>query len=480
MPGGHNGAMRSWRWATVRGRIMVMLLVTTTLVLATVGALSFIVQRNVIDERIDATLTRSVAEFRQYISGHTIKADGTEATAAELLYAGMMQEIMAENEGMLGFVDGRLAYSSSGGLPLGEIPEFVAYAADTAKTGTARITSVTIDGVSYRFAVVPVTVTGQGGATLIVAYDRTAEHAPLQSWLRTYLIVSAGALVVLALAGWGVTNQVLRPLRQLRNTAESISETDLARRIDATGDDEIADLSSTFDAMLDRLEGAFEAQRQLLDDAGHELRTPLTIVQGHLEVMDPDDPADTRETRELVLSEVERMRRLTEDLVLLAKTDQPDFIQVADVDLRAFTDNVFEQAQHLGERAWHLAESAEGHADVDDQRLTGAWLELAKNAVKHSQPGSAIELASRVVDSHLLLSVRDEGEGIAPADLGTIFERFRQTGTNRSGAGLGLSIVAAVAQGHGGTVTVESTPGIGSVFTIVLPLAGQTQPREAS
>src|SRR5699024_1575767 len=112
----------------------------------------------------------------------------------------------------------------------------------------------------------------------------------------------------------------------LRTTAARISDTDLTTRIPVAGNDDISVLATTFNNMLDRLAEAFASQRRLLDDAGHELRTPLTIIRGHLELMDPADAADAAETQELALHELDRMHRLADDLVLLAKSEAPDFI----------------------------------------------------------------------------------------------------------------------------------------------------------
>src|SRR5699024_2917573 len=135
---------------------------------------------------------------------------------------------------------------------------------------------------------------------------------------RTYALVAAAALVVLAAVAWVLAGRLLRPVRALREAAEQISDTDLSRRIPVTGTDDLSELTRTVNDMLARLETSFRSQRLLLDDAGHELRTPITIVRGHLEVMDPADPDDAAATRELALSELDRMHRLTDDLVLLA------------------------------------------------------------------------------------------------------------------------------------------------------------------
>jgi signal transduction histidine kinase len=140
--------------------------------------------------------------------------------------------------------------------------------------------------------------------------------------------------------GWFVSGRILRPLRSLRRTAAGIGEDDLTTRIDARGTDEVSDLSRAFNAMLDRLQRSFDAQRRLLDDVSHELRTPITIVRGHLELLDPADPADVTDTRELAIDELDRMNVLVDDIALLVKTSRPDVLERLPVDVAELTEQV--------------------------------------------------------------------------------------------------------------------------------------------
>jgi len=229
-------------------------------------------------------------------------------------------------------------------------------------------------------------------------------------------------------------------------------------------------LTTTVNGMLDRLEDAFSSQRELLDDVGHELRTPLTVVRGHLELMDPSDPADAEQVRALALDELDRMNALVEELVTLAKANRPDFVIPEPTDVALLTDEVLTKARPLGERRWVLdALAEETVVDLDPRRITQAWLQLANNAVKFSEPGSTVALGSAVDGDRVRLWVRDEGVGIATEDADRIFERFaRADGAGVEGSGLGLTIVRSIAQAHGGEVDLASEPGRGSTFTIVL------------
>jgi signal transduction histidine kinase len=285
-------------------------------------------------------------------------------------------------------------------------------------------------------------------------------------------VLLIGSIVAFLAAG-----RVLAPLRELTETARAIEESDLTRRIDVKGSDELAELGSTFNAMLDRLEVAFSSQRELIRDVSHELRTPITIVRGHLEVLG-DDPAEREETIELVTDELDRMARLVDDLLTLARAERPDFLQPEPVRLGDFTSEVLAKATSLGDRRWTLNAGRDGMIDADPQRLTQALVNLADNAVKQTVAGSVIEIGADVDGSWARLWVKDDGPGLSAKDRDGIFRRFSRGSRGRrySGTGLGLAIVKVVAEAHGGRVDVSSEPGHGARFTVVVPAAPQPEP----
>ena len=205
--------------------------------------------------------------------------------------------------------------------------------------------------------------------------------------MRTYAIVAALSLLLVTGFAAAQSGRLLAPLRTLRETAEEITDTDLSRRLPVTGNDDITALTRTFNRMLDRLEAAFVGQRQFLDDAGHELKTPLTVLRGHLELLDVGSPEEIAETRELLLDEIDRMSRLVGELILLAKSDRPDFVTLRPVDLTGLTVDTLAKARGLGDRIWTLDETASVTVSVDEQRLTQALLQLCDNAVKHTGAG---------------------------------------------------------------------------------------------
>jgi two-component system OmpR family sensor kinase len=285
-------------------------------------------------------------------------------------------------------------------------------------------------------------------------------------------------------AGWLLVGRFLRPVALLRDTARKISESDLTQRIKVVGRDDLAELTMTVNAMLDRVENAMVSQRQLLDDVGHELRTPVTIVQGHLELMDPLDPEDVNQSRDIALAELDRMSFLINDLVTLANSNRVDFVQPAATNIGTLLDDLLDKARPLGDRVWRIGHRVEATADVDPQRITQAMLQLCSNAVKFSADGSTITMGTNITtdagNEVLRFWVRDEGVGIAVADQERIFERFGRGHNSKrtEGSGLGLNIVSAIAGAHQGSIGVSSDVGVGSTFVIEIPIAPEKEEDE--
>jgi signal transduction histidine kinase len=210
------------------------------------------------------------------------------------------------------------------------------------------------------------------------------------------------------------------------------------------------------------------------NDAAHALRTPLTIVRGHLQLLEAD-PAERAETIRLVMDELTRMGRLIDDLLLLAHAEQPDFLDVARVAVGELTNEICIRAEDLGPRRWRLDDVAVAEIDADRDRLMTAMLNLATNAVDHTEPGSEIGIGSAARDGEAWLWVRDTGCGVTPGDESRIFERFGRgtdAGRRSRGVGLGLAVARALVVAHGGRITLDSRAGEGATFTVTVPLSG--------
>jgi signal transduction histidine kinase len=216
-------------------------------------------------------------------------------------------------------------------------------------------------------------------------------------------------------------------------------------------------------------------QRQFLQDVSHELGTPITIALGHAELIThaATDQAIAKDAR-VTVDELLRMRRLSNRLVLLASTDSPDFLRPAPVDTPELMMETLHRWSQTSRR-WSLGSLTETPVQADRDRLTLALDALIENAVDHTEPNGRIELSARRSGEQVVLAVRDWGSGIPAADIGHIFDRFTRVGTGRSrdtgGFGLGLAVVKAIAEAHGGSVGVRSTVGQGSVFELSLPAA---------
>jgi signal transduction histidine kinase len=336
--------------------------------------------------------------------------------------------------------------------------------------GERSVSDKTIENIIY--IAEPVKINGKTLGVFVVAHTTAGERGEVLDAVSVIVQLSSVVLIVALVFAWLVSGRILAPLRLLMVTTRSISESDLAQRLPVKGKGEIAELAITFNEMMDRLEAAFTSQRNFINDAGHELRTPITIIRGHLELMG-DSPEEVQETVPLVVDELDRMSRFVEDLILLAKAERPDFLQLETVDLNSLTQELFLKAQALADRNWQLDAIGKGKIVVDRHRLTQAVMNLAQNATQHTLSTDTISLGSAINRGKVHFWVKDTGEGIAKADQQRIFGRFaRATNSRRrsEGAGLGLSIVQVIAQAHHGSVKLRSRLGFGSTFTIVLPV----------
>jgi signal transduction histidine kinase len=325
------------------------------------------------------------------------------------------------------------------------------------------------------YLAVPVERGGRTQGAFVVATFERGEREEVAEAVRIVAAVTGVVLLLGTLLAFFAAGRVLAPLRTLRDTAEGITGTDLTRRIDASGSDELAELAQTFNSMLDRLEFAFRSQREFIRDAGHELRTPITIIRGHLELL-ASEPDRHEETVAVVTDELDRMNRFVDDLLLLAKAERPDFLDLRTVRLAEFTRELLAKAEPLADRRWVLEATSERIVVADPQRLTQAVMNLVDNAIHHTADGDEIAIGSAAEAGTAALWVRDSGVGIAPGDRERVFERFqRGRGTLRyEGTGLGLSIVRAIAEAHGGRVALDSEQGEGSRFEIAFPVDRET------
>jgi signal transduction histidine kinase len=458
--------------AGVRARLLLGYI--ALLAAAVIG--SVLVARQVLlvdmDKRIDRELVQERDELEEFVDRGIDPRTGErfEGDVRRIFLTFLQRNVPSRNEVILTFVDGEPFRRSEQIVHyrLDEDAQLVSLWADLTRSDRGRVD--TPEG-AIDYLAVP--VKGGGGrarGVFVVAHFRDREKASIDTGVRVAAGVGFATLVIGTLLTWSLASRVLRPMKLTTETARSITESDFTRRLPVEGNDEATLLAQTFNEMLDRLEEAFRAQRQFVDDAGHELRTPITVIRGHLELLD-DDPEERRKTIALVMDELDRMNRFVNDLLLLARAEQPDFLDLRTVDVGPLTREIQEKTAGLGPRDWRVEEAGTGLIVADRQRLTQAVMQLAQNAVQHTEEGDIVAIGSAVSNGQARFWVRDSGPGIPLEDQEKIFERFaRSKGARRSeGAGLGLAIVRVIAQAHHGSLELRSRPGAGATFTIAIP-----------
>jgi signal transduction histidine kinase len=293
----------------------------------------------------------------------------------------------------------------------------------------------------------------------------------------TFLVAGTLTLIAALIAAFVVATRTARPLRRMAGVAARVDGGDLSPRMDTTGPrDEIRVLAESFDHMLDRLQDAFARQQEFVADASHELRTPLTVIRGQLEVLarQPNPtPEDVRRVEGLVLTEVLRMQRLVDDLLLLARADERGFLEPRTIEVRPFAEELLDGMSATADRRFEVGDLPEGRIAADPDRLAQAIRNLLRNAIEHTGPGGLVRLAGTARGGRVTLTVDDDGPGIPPEQRERVFDRFHRTDPARSrtagGMGLGLSIAEAIVAGHGGTIRALESPERGARIAIELP-----------
>ena len=313
------------------------------------------------------------------------------------------------------------------------------------------------------------------------AFEQQVNERTLRN-LRNFSLGALGALFVASLAvGWVIAGRVLAPIAHITDVAREIQARELSRRIELGGpDDELKRLADTFDAMLARLDLAFASQRRFVADASHELRTPLATIKANLELAltDAEATAESRARAAAVIKRaIDRMARLTDDLLALARLDAPANGHEP-VALAALLEDAREEfLAAAASRGVELETAVEpGRAVAGDRDvLKRAVANLLDNAVRVAPRGTSVRLAHGEQDGWAWLAVADEGPGIPPEQQQWIFDRFWRADDGRTrpggGSGLGLAIVRQIAEAHRGSVDVHSRVGEGATFVLWLPLS---------
>jgi signal transduction histidine kinase len=466
----------------ITGDVRVRILASYVLLLAVASVISVVVVRQVLlvrlDDRIEEDLAQEVQEFKSLAGGNdpeTGRRFGSDSDRIFEVY--LERNVPGEGEQLLTIPKrGEPSFRATERADIGFDQALVSRWRTLRDTERGEIDTVAGEA---RYIALPLVSEGRNVGTFVVAHFTAGEREEVNEAVQIVALVALGVLVLGTAFAFAVSGRVLAPVRHLRDAARQVSGSSLNRRLDVEGDDELADLGRSFNAMLDRLEAAFSSQRDFIRDISHELRTPIAVVRGHIELLSEEDvteAGDRAATMTLIAGELDRMSRFVDDLLLLAKSEQPDFLQLETVPLDELCEGLESNGSALEpDRVWAVEANSRRSVVADPQRLTQAAINLIRNAIDHTEPGDEIAIGAAVEGVTARIWVRDSGAGIPRAEQGRVFDRFARGGASRrryEGSGLGLAIVRVIAEVHGGSIELESSPGEGTRFTIVVPVEG--------
>lgn len=332
-------------------------------------------------------------------------------------------------------------------------------------------------------------------ATFALGMPLTSVNQTVQRMVAMASLFGLAAILTAAATGFYAVRRAFRPLRHIEDTAEAIAGGDLTRRVpEHAADDEVSSLSRSLNVMLAQIEASFAARqqsedrmRQFVADASHELRTPLATVRGYAELYRQgaiSAPESLDGAMGRIESEATRMSGLVEDLLTLARLDETPELSLSPVDLTVLAADAVTDAQVREPQRRITLHGLDGpirpvHARGDEAALRQVLVNLLGNAVRHTPPGSPVEVAVGTSGDMAVLEVRDHGPGIPRSEAGRVFQRFYRADPSRGrtgggGNGLGLAIVSALVTHHHGRVGVTETPGGGATFVVQVPLLDAT------
>jgi two-component system OmpR family sensor kinase len=481
-----------WRRTPLWLRLITTVLALSIVALTVMGVLGVRLLRGYLVDRVDAQLVDAAGAVL-IRDGHVYLERGTPT-----LYH-------FETQNVAGAVQG-IYPSKPSSTPPPDLPTFTP--AEARQTRGQPFTVPASRG-NESWRALALAIPGQQGdvGTLFVATSLNDVDATVHQLAKNSLLVGAAVIAGLALAAYTMVRTALRPLTKIEHTAAAIAGGDLSRRVD--NDDpttEVGRLGLALNTMLEQIETAFNARqaseatarrseekmRRFVADASHELRTPLTSIRGFAELHRQGavtDPAEVSRLLNRIEDEAKRMGLLVDDLLLLARLDQQRPFEHAPVDLRALASDAVEAARATDpEREIRLElpvdhETAEDLVVAGDEpRLRQVLSNLLDNALAYSPAEAPITVlcgqTRREGRDLAFVQVRDRGPGLAPEQAERVFERFYRTdrarGRAHGGTGLGLSIVAAITAAHGGSVELDTAPGEGATFRVLLPMLEET------
>jgi two-component system OmpR family sensor kinase len=471
--------------ASLRARLLAAVLALTACGMLLVGGITYAEQRSFLYDRVDQQVTAAIPpvarELDQLRGG---PGGGYDDRDDHRPGGGPNLGIPAGTYGQKRDADGNvLAGTGKVFTPLNQT--VTAKPALPAELPVGRIITVDgAEGAGTRYRVLAQR-DPMGSTITVAAIPLNATDATLQRLLAVEALVIAAVLIVLGLVSWLVVRVGLLPLDRMGHTAGAIAGGDLSHRIESTDPrTEVGRLGISLNAMLDRLEQAFgereaseDRLRRFIADASHELRTPLASIRGYAELFRMGaarDPAEVEKAMRRIEDEAARMGVLVEDLLTLARLDEVPDTPHSELDLAGIVHDAVDDGRAVAPGR-DIRVEAEGPAVVvgDRDQLRQVLGNLLRNAFVHTPEGTPIEVTLERAGDAVRLEVRDHGPGLPTSDAEALFERFwRSEGgreRGRGGAGLGLAIVAAIVDAHGGDVRAGNAPDGGATFVVTLP-----------
>jgi two-component system OmpR family sensor kinase len=464
----------------IRWRLTLFIALVIGVILLVLGTTLYLLNRAALLDNIEDTARRQAAAAAQTLgSGEGL----SDAYVEQLAFDGVAVIVRDDNGEVL----------RTENLPTKSIANETVWrkAIDSGEsaTGTATLT----DDDPYYVYAVPIDPPGDSSARVVEAVKPYEPALETLEVFGSVLLAGIGSAFILSIGGaYLLARTALRPIDAVTDAARGMGEGDLSKRLPvANPRDEVGRLATTINGLLSRLEAAFarreealERQRRFTADASHELRTPLTTISGHARMLDEwaleEDPERSKRSVGAIRGEAGRMRSLVESLLALSRGDEDAGLDVGRHDLADVAEEAVRAAQETaeGKVSVEYAPPARAfEATFDRSRVLQVASILLDNAVKYTPQGGSVTVRLLEKDGRTALEVSDTGVGIPEGELPLVFERFHRVDPSRTdgGVGLGLSIARQIAESHAGEITVSSTPGEGSKFTLLLPK--QLRPR---
>jgi two-component system OmpR family sensor kinase len=479
-------AFRPTDWS-LRARLVVLLIVLATVGLAVASFASYRALHNYLYDRVDQQLEAAVVPISIELAHEADQpSPGLGPGPGSGGGPGPTSQLPPGTYGLLRAADGEVVAQTTLRFGREQLPK-PAIPTELTATSPLEMSPTTVGdrgGGSETFRAAAVQTAA--GGELVVALPLGDTNATLDRLALIELVVGAVILIALGLAAWWLVGVGLRPLRRMGEVAGQIADGDLSRRVEPDNDrTEVGRLGRSLNAMLAQIEKAFAERaagerrlRRFLADASHELRTPLASIRGYSELYRigaARDPAEVERAMDRIEAESARMGGLVDDLLTLARVDEVREPAREPLDLRELLEDARDDARAAApEREISLTPTGPVAIEGDGDALRRVFANLLRNAIVHTPDGTPIEISLEATEAQATVTVRDHGPGLPSGDPNAVFERFWRDSASRGrddgGAGLGLAIVAAIVNAHGGTVEAANAPTGGALFTVRLPL----------